>query len=375
MSERRFLSLILAGAVIALPVQGQDLAQLKRREAELIARRDQLFAQSARESQERFASGQRAYLTVGRFTVAYPKWVAEEGDAHLAATVSAQVERYGTAADSLLTDTLYVWVVEVIEGRMAGVKYRLGAIEGARRVWVDSTTRVASVEEIVNAPLVEEIATAVLLQWAKELLDTSLTSWVGSLDQRNTVVAVRDPIVRDLVASRSTRARRCLAGAVIECRLLLEVDDGSLPLLDAYDAADLPGLFEAMDLSDRIPGRANCVGKRDPAACADLVRSGRVRPPHPVSMRTRQSLFTYAIASGGDGAWLRLHRARGLPVGEQLSFAARQPVDSLLVSWHRDLLAGRRTTTAGVVPSLMLAVVWGLLGIILFAWRYRWRHV
>jgi len=177
------------------------------------------------------------------------------------------------------------------------------------------------------------------------------------------------------VTSPSSRARRCLSGAATDCRLLLELGEGDTPRLEAYDREDLPGLIGRMDLDLRIPGRANCVGKHDPAACAELVRQGRVIPPHPVSPRTRQSLFAYALVSGGESAWLRLHEARGRSIPAQLSAAAGRPLDSLLVEWQHDLRAGRRTTTAGLAPSLLLAVVWSVLTTLFFAWRYRWRHV
>ncbi len=30
---------------------------------------------------------------------------------------------------------------------------------------------------------------------------------------------------------------------------------------------------------------------------------------------------------------------------------------------------------AGLAPNLLLALFWGVVGVILFAWRYRWRRV
>ncbi|HEX7918502.1 MAG TPA: hypothetical protein VF454_03815 [Gemmatimonadales bacterium] len=372
MSERRILQLFLACSAVAVavvvPVQAQDVEQLRRHEAELLARRDGLVEQVAREAEGRFRSERRTVLAVGPLRVAYPEWASVAANNELSAALEAEVRRYGTAVDSLLADTVYIWVDEPApERHVARMKFRVGSWTGTREVGIDSTRPGA---------WVSEMAVAALDEWAMQsLLDLRLSQWLGRLDQRNTVASLRDPIVRDLVSSPSSRARRCLDGSPDDCRLLLELDEGATPLLEAYDRADLPGLFDRMDLNDRIPGRANCIGKRDTIACADLVREGRALPPHPVGSRARQSLFAYAIATGGEGAWLRLYRAKGLPVAEQLGAASGKPVDSLLVSWQQDLRAGRRTTTAGLAPSLFLALSWSVVGILLFAWRYRWRHV
>lgn len=367
------VSLLVACAAFAAPAVGQDIAQLRRREAELIARRDELHAQLAEEARRRFEMQPRTVVEVRGLKVAYPEWAGRSDG--LVAELDAQVARYGSAidllrADTLSSDTLAIGVVAdtAIVGvpSYATMKYRIGPEDGSRPVSIDRDHPDAWVAGIVGAAL---------QHWATGIIDQPLREWLGTMDQRATVASLRDPIVRDLVRSQSSRARRCLNGAANECRLLLELDPGRTPLLEAYDPADLPGLFGHMDLDIRIPGRANCVGKRSPEACAELVRLGRALPPHPVSMRARQSLFAYAVATGGNGAWLRLHQAQGRPVAEQLSIAAGRPIDSLVAEWQHDLRAGRRTTTAGLVPSLMLALAWGVAGLLLFAWRYRWRHV
>ncbi|HVX87663.1 MAG TPA: hypothetical protein VG940_01960 [Gemmatimonadales bacterium] len=361
MSERAIALLLIAGALCAAPVAAQDLAQLKRRQAELEAQLERLRTATADSAEQKFWGQARTVVSSGPLHLAYPEQVVAAASDTLGPFLEAQRRRYGVALDSLLTDTLYGGLAEELHPTgVGGAQWRLGALRGeqARKGdWMETT-----------------VATA-LQRWSQELLDPALRAWLGAIDSRSTVATLRDPLVRDLVGSRSSRARRCLNGAADECRLLLELDEGATPLLSAYDPADLPPLFRAMDLNDGISGRANCVGKRDPAACAELVRQGVIRPPHPVSARARQSLFTYALAAGGDDAWLRLSRAHGLPVAEQLGIAAGRPVDSLLVEWQHDLKDGRRTTTSSLGPSLVLALIWGVVGTLFFAWRYRWRHV
>lgn len=360
------LALLVAAAVLAAPVRAQELEQLKRHEARLLARRDELLQQVAREADGRFRSERRTVLAAGPLRLAYPAWATAAGDTQLARTLEAQVRRYGTAAGSLLADTLYVWVDETFPGRGSEVKYRIGELTGTQNVAVDSFGPGTWVAEIVAAALQDR---------AEQLIDPRLVLWTGRLDPRTTVATLRDPIVRDLVGSLSSRARHCLSGVPEECRLVLELDAGATPLLSAYDPADLPALFRRIGLDPRIPGRASCVGNRDGAACAELVRLGRAEPPHPLSIRARQSFFAYALAAGGEDAWLRLHRARGRPLAEQLAAAAGRPVDSLVVAWRHDLLEGRRTTASGLAPNFLLALAWGVVGILLFAWRYRWRRV
>ena len=366
MSDRGLRAALLACVVIAAPAQAQEPEQLRRHEARLLERQQELLAEAAAAGGARFNAERRTVLTEGPLHLAYPDWAPVAGDEPLLRSLQAEVRRYGTAADTLRPDTVLVGVIAHEHGSPWRVGYRIGELSGAREMRLDSAG---------SAAWVGEIASAALQDWGLSLLDPRLRKWIGALDQRNSVDELRDPIVRDLVGSPSARARRCLRGAPEECRLLLELGDGPIPRLDAYEPTDLPGLFERMWLSERIPGRANCVGKRDGRACAELVRLGRIEPPHSVSLRTRQSLFIYAITAGGGDAWLRLHRAQGRPLAEQLGAAAGMPVDSLLASWQHDLLRGRRTTVAGSVPSLLLALAWSVIGVLLFAWRYRWRHV
>ncbi|HWA40119.1 MAG TPA: hypothetical protein VG712_00815, partial [Gemmatimonadales bacterium] len=303
MSERAIVLLLIAGAALAAPVEAQDLAQLRRREAELIARRDELHAKLVREVRDRFEMQPRTVVTVGRVYVAFPQWASTGKNEDLTAALGAHLARYGVAVDSFLSDTIVIGVVEdTVEGipTAATMRYRVGPEDGSQEVAIDPSRPDEWVAGVVGTAL---------QHWADGLIDWPLKHWLGRLDQRATVAALRDPIVRDLVRSRSSRAQRCLNGAADECLLLLELGEGEIPLLAAYDPADLPGLFGHMDLNDRIPGKTNCVGKRSPEACMELVRLGRAVPPHPVSTRARQSLFAYAVAAGGEGAWLRLHRA------------------------------------------------------------------
>jgi hypothetical protein len=367
MSERRVLSLLLTCAALAAPVQAQDLAQLRRREAELTALRAQLYNDAGVESDRQFKSQRRSVLSVGRFHVAYPEWMGNDLGEDVTTVLEAQLRAYGQAADSVPMDTLYIGMVDAFGGSgSVGLRFRMGPVDGVREFGHDSTEA---------GEWVRFVASLALQRWAEDLLGLPMNQWLGPMDPRASVATLRDPLVRELVGSPSSRARRCINGTIEDCRLLLELDEGGTPLLAAYDVGDLPTVIGRMDLSVRMPGRANCIGKHDPEACAALIRQGRALPPHPVGPRARQSLFAYAVATGGDGAWLRLYRAQGSSIAQQLSAAAGKPVDSLLVSWQHDLIEGRRTTTAGLVPSLVLALLWSVGTTLFFAWRYRWRHV
>lgn len=362
MSERTIIPVLLACAALVAPVEGQSVPELQRREAELTARLARLHAQEAAAVERRFLGQQRTILSSGTLRVAYPTAALHDVPGSVTALLDSQRVRYGSAIDSILADTLFIDLGDVPEHPT----WRIGSLAGEVAVDVPRTR---------GAEWIAAVTGPALRRWALELLDPGLREWLGGLDPRATIATVRDPLVRDLLNSPSSRARRCLLGALTDCRQLLELGEAGTPRLEAYDREDLPVLIGRLYTDPRIPGRANCVGKRDPEACAELVRQGWVLPPHPVSTRARQSLFAYALASGGAGAWVRLHRSQGLPVAAQLSAAAGRPVDSLVAEWQHDLRAGERTSAAGLGTSLLLASVWGVLTTLFFAWRYRWRHV
>ena len=364
MSERALLLGLALWA--AAPLQGQELERLKRHEAELVARLEALQGEAKAAETARFVTGPFAATRVGELVIAYPEWAAGDVAEGLAAALGPRLARYGTALALRRGDTIFVSIDERSRnGSIVQARWQFGAARGEQWVGAGARDPVGWVADIVDVAIGA---------WVGSLVDPDLLAWAGVNSARISASGLRDPIVRDLVASHSSRARRCLRGADDDCRLLLELGEGGVPRADAYDPADLPGVILEIT-SVYVPGRVNCTSKRDVAACVELVRRGSTIPPHPVSTRTRSALLAYAIAQGGEGAWLRLRDARGRPLPDQVSAAAGRSVDAVVTGWRRDLIEGRRTTVSGLAPSLLLAVLWSVAAVVLFAWRYQWRRV
>ena len=65
MSERRVLTLLITFAAFAAPAQGQDLAQLRRREAELEAQLERLRTSTADSAERKFWGQARTVVSSG----------------------------------------------------------------------------------------------------------------------------------------------------------------------------------------------------------------------------------------------------------------------------------------------------------------------
>jgi hypothetical protein len=368
MSDHRLLGLLLGVVALSAPLHAQERERLARREAELSARLAVLKAHEASDDSTRFVDQRRTIVSAGPFHVAYPEWAAREARHRLPELVEERRRRYGVALDSLLTDTLYIWVDDSAHARQASstsAVWRMGALGGQQSITLQGGMR---------SDWVTWTASTALEQWAQSVIDPEFTRWLGPTNPRMEFADLRDGSVRELILSTSSRGRRCLDGSIEECELLLELQPVPDPLLQAYDPADYRGLVERPGTND-YAGRSRCVTGRELATCVEILQRPGRRPIRALSGRVRQSLMTFAMMRGGGAAWLRLSRAAGRPIAEQLASASGMPSDSLLAEWQRDLRAGRRTTEGGLTTGFLMMLAWGVLGSLFFAWRYRWRHV
>ena len=368
MSERRLLGVLLGLTILAAPLHAQERERLARREGELTALLAKLEAEWSSRDSARFVDQRRTIVSAGGFHVAYPEWVATEARVRLPELMAERRERYGVAIDSLLVDTLFLWVDDSAAARDAPwseVRWRMGSLHGTSSVSLRGETR---------ADWVTWVASAALEQWARSIFDPELTRWVGSAGSRMEFVELRDGTVRELILTPSSRGRRCLDGEIAECGLLLELEQVADPLLQSYDPADYRGLVERTSVTD-ASGKARCVAGRELATCAEILRRPGQRPGRAVSGRVRQNLIAFAVERGGASAWLRASRSAGQPVPDQLAAMSGMPLDSLLSAWRGELQGERRATEAGSGPTFLMALAWSVIGALLFAWRYRWRHV
>jgi len=367
MSERLTSLLILALLGLGSPLQGQERERLARREAELAARLATLQASLVTNDSIRFADQKRTVVSAGAFHVAYPEWAARDAELRLPELLDGWRARYGVMIDSLLGDTLYIGIDDSAFARgapWAELEWRMGALGGRANVALRGATRQDWPTWIV---------TVALEKWAQSLVDPTFAHWLGASDPSLSHDVLRDGAIRGLVLSPSSRGRRCLDGMIDDCALLLELRPVSEPWLQAYDSVDYPGLVERRGRGRAEMEWSRCVAGKDVGICAGLLRN--IGPDRAATPAIRQSLFTFAVKRGGEVAWLRLRRAAGRPVADQLTSASGEPIDLLLGEWRRDLREGRQTTAAGLGPILLMALAWSVLGSLFFAWRYRWRHV
>ena len=368
MSERLRSALLLGLLAFGTPLHAQERAWLERREARLSERLATLTARRAMADSLRFARQARTVVSAGPVTVAYPEWGAEEGRRRLPGLVEEVRGRFGIAIDSLLRDTLYIWIDESEAGdedRWSDLEWRMGALHGTGSVPRRGEMRL---------DWVTWVPSAAIEQWGQSLLDPALARWLGPADPRPMVAERRSGALRDLILSVSSRGRPCADGMIQECKLLLEIAEVADPLLESYDSLDHRELV-ARDEFGKAPGRARCVQGRDLAVCRKILQRPDHRPIQAASASVRQSLFTFAVSRGGEGAWLRLRGATGRPLGDQLSALSGMPLDPLVAAWQQDLRAAHRTTLAGLGTGFLVALFWSVVGSLFFAWRYRWRHV
>ena len=369
MSDRSLL-LLLALVAGAGTLEAQDVERLEARERRLLDRLAQVTDSAAALSRSAFDRQERVVVSAGGFNVAYPAWAAAEGRSRLAAVVSTRRARYGVALDSLLTDTLVIWIYA--DGRAGGRR-------PARAAW-----RLGAIRESADVDLAGDLASDwvsglpahALDRWARALLDPDLTTWLGPTVTGQALPDLLDGSVRDLLPSRSGPARRCLSGDIAGCRRGLDLGGEGDELARWFDLADIPALFSRSEwIEERTPGRAACLAGRDLETCRRAMRAGGITTPRPTTHRVHESVYAFALATGGEGALLRLHRAAGRPVPDQLAAAAEVPIDSLIAAWQRALVAPSETTSAGLGSIVVLAIVWMVGLTLFFGWRFRWRHV
>lgn len=369
MSER-ISALLLALCVAAVPLRAQRVEQLLKRQANLEARLAALDSVSAQRTRNAFDRQARTVLTVDGVSVALPTWAVAEARTVLPGVVAAHRTRYGASLDSLLKDTLVIWIDDAARAKgraSAHAVWKLGAVADSADVWLTGSTA---------NDWISWIPARAIERWSRAELDSTFSAWLGTTGSRTNVTTLMKGAVRDLLASPSTFARACLTGSVEWCQRGLDLTTGGSSLERWYLPADIPGLFVRWQWeSSKIPGRAACISGGDLALCAAMLRNAGAQTPRATSDLVHESLYVYALETGGDLAWLRLHGAAGRPVADQLAVAAGIPIDSLLAGWQHELITAPGSATAGLGPILLLALAWAIAATLFSAWRFRWRHV
>ncbi|MEO6067631.1 MAG: hypothetical protein ABIQ41_06590 [Gemmatimonadales bacterium] len=368
MSERPLL-LILALLVAARPGMAQTVPQLEHRLRLLQERREAVVDSIARRSDRIFEDQPREVVFAGPVPIAYPAWAAANARASLPKVAPVWLERYGAALDTLLRDTITIGLDPTANASTRGTvigEWRLGALR---------SEVVAGLGPDVVYDWITVVPTEALGVWERSLLDTTMRAWLGRGLRGQSAERLLDGSVRDLVASPSAVAHRCLGGRVEECARVLDLSGPSESLTRWYDLPDIAAFADRIATESWARGRSECVNRHDLDQCRALLRRNHFTPPRPTNDRVRAGFYAFAIVTGGEGAFLRVHRAAGRSVAEQLEAAAQLPLDTLLVRWHAALRADRGHAQGDLTPILMVALAWAVGTTLFFSWRFRWRHV
>ncbi len=181
-------------------------------------------------------------------------------------------------------------------------------------------------------------------------------------------------VARELVTRASTVVRRCYEGDLEGCAQATGLRGGDEPWLNWFTAPERRLYVERMvrpgDASDSALWDG-CVRAGMDDACMVILRG---RPlPAPLTPEARASLLGLALETGGPGAFLRLREGGSGDLARELEAAAGVPLDTLLASWRREVLATRTSAWAGLVRSPLTLLLWILFFGALASRSTRWR--
>lgn len=164
----------------------------------------------------------------------------------------------------------------------------------------------------------------------------------------------------DVVSSKSFLGRRCHGGDLAACRLFLGFDPVTDPLTEYFDATGRRALIESeRDNAIRVnaKGVQQCEAGDD-GSCQAVLRLMSDWRRAPSSDYARRTLIARALVLGGELAPQRLLASAG-SAGDALSAAARVPLDTLIMSWQRDMrdrAAASSNISLPIVVSSILSI-------------------
>ena len=173
-------------------------------------------------------------------------------------------------------------------------------------------------------------------------------------------------VARRLALSTSATTRRCWAGAIAACAVVMAPFDPGAPV-DRYYAeseyrhvvrvAALPGIGDSVFFAHRRRCLDDSTGVAL-ASCESAIR--RLALPDPLNPMVRGSLLAHALRLGGRDALTRAGERQDLGAIGLLGHIAGVPEDSLLRSWRRSIgesLARERDPNEAAL--LLTSIAWG----------------
>lgn len=177
-----------------------------------------------------------------------------------------------------------------------------------------------------------------------------------------------------LVSSASYHGRACFLGNLKSCRLVLGLDRVADPIHQLYDTTGrrLVVQYEG-DRSRRASavGTERCLAGSDEACEAVLNVMGGQSVTVLSSPFVRSEFVVHALRLGGPKAAERLLTTPGTP-GDAIAAAAKQPLDSVVASWQRQL---NQRSVGGNLPLAIIlsSIAWIALCVFLALRSSRWR--
>src|SRR6478736_909047 len=259
MSERAFLALTAAIALLAAPLTAQSSAQLEARVRRLEAKQ-QAFKDSAAAGEERlFQSQPRRYFTIAGVTLGFPVEVADAAERALEDADEVWRARYGNALGLLAKDTLtlMIWPQTDSTGPFVKVSWRFAGQRGETQVLAT---------DVANGRWFNWLPRQRLQAWENSLFGPPMTKWLmpgaPALDAWDGRFARRD-----LLFSPSGPARRCLQGELGDCQRALALREGVDPFTEWYDRADLMAMARDDRHRSDDAGLATCRATGELEAC------------------------------------------------------------------------------------------------------------
>jgi len=217
--------------------------------------------------------------------------------------------------------------------------------------------------------------------WASvaSLVDSAVVGWGGAVVPEISSGS-RRTVYRELVTTRYSTARECVAHDLGACRKALGLTATDTPLRDWYSLEDLAAWVRRDRRPDQkfFPDRSawydGCTMEQNVTNCVQYLSGPSLgdRTPAPLGLAARQLALAVALDIGGSGAITRLIDSRG-SVPRRVAAAAGVSVDSLVSAWRAAAYSGAGKPTAINAASGGAALVWfGFLALAALGGR-RWR--
>jgi hypothetical protein len=176
----------------------------------------------------------------------------------------------------------------------------------------------------------------------------------------------------NLALAGSATGRRCLQGAIADCRIVLGERSELTFLARFYEPGDWPALVRRVrSKPEDAPAnwsaeRTRCLEEGTADICGPLMPFVPVR--YPFGAAVRATFFSEAVLAGGEQGLQRLVAARGAyaddPLG-LLAHVAKLPEDSLIARWRTNVAEqGRLASRDPIAPVLLTSLAWS--GLLLF---------